>query len=227
MKSYSHWILLAIYTGLIFKPTLTWANNLPEATLADWANVWVSLLSAILLFGTLITASRSNLLISKQLRANRPFLLCESIQYNTTPYKEQVAKYRFKITTNWQNYGNPPALSAKFTYRFKSHINENIPVSDLLDSVMDKAGKTIPSELRDSDNFALELTISNDKNGCLEFTPSVLSSYVIFRDAHGSTYIIEKCYEPYLTIPAIPGAAQFIKFRAIGPDNKETTIDSN
>ncbi len=193
--------------------------------LATISSTLVAAIAAIFLLKTLRAAEDNNRIITLQLRANRPFLVCEGPK-NLDPrrFDSELLSYDLSCNMLWRNFGKPPALNAKFTYRIKSSKDENISLSDILSEVADFPGVTIPETKTETQPFrhSFEIERAEDKIEAIK-TP-FFSVVAVFKDSHGYTHIVEQGFKAYWIENH---DNKYLKLKMVGPDNRETVIETN
>lgn len=205
-----------------------------QTSLTDWliaigtlGSVVVATIAAVFLRNTLRATEKSNEIITKQLNAHRPFLVCEGPkeQQDDLSYKLDSSHYHVSCNMLWRNYGKPPALNVKFTYKTKSSKDELIDHSSLVKSMEESPGKTLPemSEIDQTMQHDFQLRMSANPNKPI--IDQYFSVIAIFKDSHGTTRVIEHGFKAYWQASNTNSAHFAIRFMQSGPDNKEFALE--
>jgi len=219
MSKHLHSFSFVLYA--VLSASIAKADSLTStANAADWSSVAVSLLSALLLFSTLMVAIRSNSLISKQLRANKPFLVCENVEILERHTIESDRKnYHLKLVFIWKNYGRPPALTTKFSSVIKDSPDQPIDISTSMNHFKTISSYTLGEGAVERIEIDIDLPIENTPDDSFALERDTFSAIATFKDSHGSTYIVERCYQVFWTSnDTFPIEISLVQ---TGPDNKE------
>lgn len=223
-------LALTVTIGALYSDPVTFH----QSSLTDWliavgtlGSVVVATIAAVFLRNTLRATEKSNEIITKQLNAHRPFLVCEGPKEQKDDLSYELNSYQYHVSCSmlWRNYGKPPALNVNFTFTTKASKDELIDYRLLVNSMEERPGKTLPemSEICQKIEHDFQLRMSAEPNKPI--IDQYFSVIAIFKDSHGTTRVIEHGFKAHWLASNTNSAHFSIRFVQSGPDNKEFALE--
>jgi hypothetical protein len=226
------WIFLTFLAGIIAvisrfsDPLAYWQASITDwiVAVATFLGVVVATIAAIFLKRTLEEAQNNNTLLSRQLAAQGPLVICDADQAPEYYFPGEEAP-TFQITCKliWSNTGEQTAVNSRFWTLFKDDPDEIINVVDALERTKGihartfQPGKSELVEIPLIVNFDRFKRASDGHNSCY------FSCFTVYQDSLGQEYIVEQGYRLVLLESPNKYPPTTFQYR-VGPNNRRLIV---